>query len=179
MLTGMIRRVTLLAAVLAAVSLLGCISMEDRISHTEEGGTFSEGLQAVLMISNTEVKRGRPIILHFAIKNGDVKEARITKSLSRDSGWAGLVIIGPDGAKPPYQDIVVKKAHIRKKETVLLRTGEVHVVQWMLTGEETRALEPGYHSLRGIYMGVENPNRICDNWWQGVLESNPKFIRVR
>jgi len=166
-------------ALLAAVVVAGCLSMEERMRRADEGGAFSKGLQAVLDISQTTVTRGRPLVLHFAIKNGDANEVRIAENITRDSGWSGLLIIGPDGQKPAYQDVFIKRTYLRVKETKILRIGDVHVVQWMLTGEETRALEPGYHSLRGVYVGVKNSNANCTGWWEGTLESNAKFIRVK
>jgi len=173
------RRGLVLVALLAAVAVAGCLSMEERMRRADEGGTFSKGLQAVLMVNQTTVTRGRPLVLHFAIKNGDANEVRIAEDITRDSGWAGLLVIGPDGAKPAYQDVLIEKTYLRVKETKLLRTGDVHVVQWMLTGEQTRALQPGYHSLRGVYVGVKNSNHACSGWWEGRLESNAKFIRVQ
>ena len=81
------------ALVAAAAGVAGCLSIEERMRRTEEGGAFSEGLQGVLMVSQTEVSRGRPVVLNFAIKNGGTQSARIAKKISRDSGWAGLVMI--------------------------------------------------------------------------------------
>ena len=101
--------------------------------------------------------------------------------LGIDVGTSGTkaLLIGPDGSKPPYQDVFIEKTYLRKNETIVLRTGDVHHVQWMLSGEETRSLMPGHHSLRGVYVGVKNSNPACDGWWEGRLESNAEFIRVR
>jgi hypothetical protein len=39
-------------------------------------------------------------------------------------------------------------------------------------------LQSGNHAITGVYVGVKNPNRTCDKWWEGRIESNPVMVEV-
>ncbi len=174
----MIRRCGIM--VLAAATLAGCVNLEERMRRNDGvGGPFTKGMRSTLLIGRRDLVRGRPLVMHFAMRNLGSEEVRVGKSLARDTGWSGLVLIGPDGAKPPFQDIFIKRTYIRLKDTELMQTGDIKVVTWVLSGEETKGLMPGFHSVRGVYNGLINSNKAADSWWTGRLESNPVLIKVR
>jgi len=172
-------RMRIAALPMVAVMIAGCVSIEERMQRSGvPAGVTENGIQAVLMVSQGQVKRGRPLTLYFAIRNLRDSEVRIGTELTRDSGLAGLKLIDPTGQYPPFQDVLLKKSYVKVKDTRLLKTNGVHVATWQLGGNETRMLQPGFHAITGVYIGVKNLNGACDKWWEGRLESNPVMVQV-